>query len=55
MANIIKSMVDRAVAIWQALWPNSWVETRQALTGTFTIAQGDSEGPQSRKLDESKS
>ncbi|KAI9775145.1 MAG: hypothetical protein M1839_001396 [Geoglossum umbratile] len=40
-------MVDRAVAIWQALWPNSWVETHQALTGTFTIAQGDSEGPQS--------
>jgi tyrosinase len=40
-------MVDRAVAIWQGLWPNSWVETHQALTGTFTIAQGDSEGAQS--------
>jgi len=40
-------MVDRAVAIWQALWPDSWVETHPALSGTFTIAQGDSEGPQS--------
>ncbi|KAH0538314.1 hypothetical protein FGG08_005088 [Glutinoglossum americanum] len=40
-------MVDRAVAIWQALWPNSWVESHPARTGTFTIAQGDNEGPQS--------
>ncbi|KAI9767433.1 MAG: hypothetical protein M1840_005662 [Geoglossum simile] len=40
-------MVDRVVAMWQAIWPNSWVETHQALWATFTIAQGENQGPQS--------
>jgi len=38
-------MVDWVVAMWQAIWPNSWVETRPAQGGTWTIARGDNEGP----------
>lgn len=34
------AMVDRIFAMWQALYPDSWVEPEPAVWGTFTVAPG---------------
>ncbi|KAK4251830.1 hypothetical protein C7999DRAFT_27509 [Corynascus novoguineensis] len=33
-------MVDRILALWQAIYPNSWVSSSQALLDSYTIRRG---------------
>ena len=35
------AMLDRCFALWQALYPNSYVEPMNAIEGTYTIKEGD--------------
>ena len=43
-------MIDRCFAIWQSLYPNSYVEPMAQNIATFTIPVGTVEDASSRKL-----
>jgi len=43
-------MIDRCFAIWQSLYPNSYVEPMAQNYATFTIPAGSVEDVSSRKL-----
>lgn len=45
------SMLDRCFALWQAIYPDSYVEPMQAIEQTFTIKVGDRKDENSRKID----
>ena len=43
------AMIDRIFALWQAIYPNSYVEPMTAIEQTFTINVGDVQNVTSRK------
>lgn len=49
-ANVFESNVDRLFAMWQAIYPTSYVNTTVATGTTFTIAAGDVVDADSRAL-----
>lgn len=44
------AMIDRCFALWQALYPDSYVEPMAAIEQTFAIRVGDIRGVDSGKL-----
>lgn len=48
-------MIDRCFALWQVLYPDSYVEPMAAVNPTFTFATGTIEDVNSRKLPYDKS
>ena len=43
------AMIDRCVALWQAVYPSSYVEPMVAIEQTYTISVGDLKDVNSRK------
>lgn len=37
----VYSMTDRVFALWQALYPNSWVQPMAQVQGTYVYGPGD--------------
>lgn len=47
------AMVDRCLAIWQALYPDSYVESMRAIEQTYTVRVGDRKDGNSRRSTQS--
>lgn len=41
------AMIDRAYALWQQMYPNSWMNSLKQSSGTYTFKSGTVEGPTS--------